>query len=149
MLVIPPNVATIIIAGLEAEIKRQEAIGAVCGDDWPDDYDPNDVMLYRGLRTWLLENAGRDAVIPSNFNAKPTRFVMGMIPYFVRERLDELSVSDVDAAFRTFSQYVALFCTELLRDEAALRSSRVDLAIRFLSKVIEFPRKSDDPASDK
>jgi hypothetical protein len=149
MLSIPPNVAAIIIAGLEAEIARYEAVGAACGYDWPDDYDPNDVMIYRGVRSWLLENTGCDAVIPGNFDAKPTRFVMGLLPYFVRERLDELSASDIDAVFRTFSQYVALYCGEVFRDNAKLHSSAVDQALWFLSQVLEFPNKSNAGASGK
>ena len=60
MLVIAPDVAAIIIAALEEEIARQEAIGAVCGEDWPDDYEPNDVVLQneQWRRTvWFLSQA--------------------------------------------------------------------------------------------
>jgi len=147
MLSIPPQVAAIIIRGLEAEIERQAAIGAVCGDDWPDDYDPNDVAIYRGFRQWLLENIGRDAIIQSDFAAKPVRFVMGLIPFFVRNSIDHLSASEVDAAFRTFSQYVAQFCSEILQDQVALRSSKVNWTLHLLSQLIEFPSKTHNDAA--
>jgi hypothetical protein len=143
MLSIPPNVAAIIIVGLEREITRQDAIGAVCGDNWPDDYEPNDVAIYRGFRAWLLENIGHDAVLEISARSKPTRFVMGLIPYFVRERFDELSAADVDAAFRTYSEYAALFCCDVLQDDQALHSSMRKWALSCLSKVLDFPKKRE------
>jgi hypothetical protein len=144
MLSIPPNVGALMIAGLDAEIARQEAIGRVCGDDWPDDYEPNDVAIYRGFRNWLQDHAGRDAAIHGEYTSKPARFVMGMIPHFVRQNIDRLPAADVDAAFRIFSEYVALACRELLKDQSA-HGYPSNWMLRWHSAVLDFPRKGAFP----
>jgi hypothetical protein len=140
MLKIPPKVGALMIGGLDAEISRQEAIGRVCGDEWPDDYDPNDVAIYRGFRSWLKEHVGRDAVVDCDYTSKPARFVMGMIPYFVRQSIDQLSPADVEAAFRTFSEYVALACHDLIKGQSA-QGYPGNWMLRWHAAILEFPRK--------
>lgn len=88
-----------------------------------------------------LQHRGRNAVLPISARSKPTRFVLGLIPHFVRQRLDQLSDTDIDAAFRTYSEYVALYCSDILGDEQ-LRGYAIDWALHALSQVTNFPRKS-------
>ncbi len=38
MLVIPPEVNSLIVKGLKEEIQHQGTIGKTCGNDWPNDY---------------------------------------------------------------------------------------------------------------
>lgn len=137
MLSIPPRVAEIIVEGLQAEISRQEAIGAVHGDNWPDDYDPNDVAIYRGYCEWLLQHPDRDAVEEYPFS-KPTAFVFFLIPHVVRENLTRLSPSDIDATYCVFAKYVAMRTHRMLEDHSETSSERRHI-MWLLKQVISFP----------
>jgi hypothetical protein len=46
---IPPVAVRHLLVALEEEIDRQRRIAETLGenDDWPDDYDPNDLAMYR------------------------------------------------------------------------------------------------------
>jgi hypothetical protein len=147
MVTIPPDVGRIMIRGLTREIDRQEAIGKVCGDDWPDDYDPNDVAIYRGFRKWLEERSTIDAVIDHDFGSKPVRFVMGLIPHFVRGSLEVLSELEVNAAARTYSQYVASRCRDMLVTKSEHTSYRAEV-LRLLESLIQFPQPTDATGND-
>jgi hypothetical protein len=141
MVTITPEVGRIMVSGLTLEIERQEAIGKVCGDDWPDDCDPNDIAIYRSYRDWLIEQSGVDVVI-ENVASKPVEFVMGLLPYFVRESRTVLSKAEVDAAARTFSQYAAARSRDIVRTGSEHAPFRRNL-LWLLESVIVFPEKVD------
>ena len=141
MVTFPPDVLEIMIRGLSAEIERLEAIGAVCGDDWPDDYDPNDLAIYRGVRQWFEQHRSTGAELSEGFSSKPTRFVMAWLPYFVRTSAVSLSEAQVQAAARTYAQYVAHRCLEMLELQLERSSARQEIT-RLLQNLVSFP---DDP----
>lgn len=138
MISIPPKVAEIIIAGLSAEISCQEAIGSSCGDDWPPDYDPNDVSIYYGFKEWLLEHSGRVAVFDGNPRSKPASFVFSLIPHIVKENLSRLSTSDIDASYCVFAQFVTMRARQMLESHSETSSERRHV-MWLLDQVISFP----------
>jgi len=148
MVSFPPAVLEIMIRGLSAEIERQAAIGAVCGDNWPDDYDPNDLAIYRGVRQWFEEHRSAGAELIEGFSSKPTRFVMDLLPYFVRTSPTPLSEAEVQAAARTYAQYVAHRYLEVL-NHGREHTSEGEAIVRLMHNLISFPdspRGSDGTA---
>lgn len=138
MLVIPPNISKLMISGLTKEIARLNAIGAICGDDWPDDYDPNDVGVYDFFRRSLQENPGQNAVVKMDNYSKVVTFCMALLPNFVRENLDTLSPADIESACRVYAQYVAHRCAAVLESHHKNSSDRKHVTY-MLSEVITFP----------
>jgi len=135
------------IRGLTREIDRQEAIMEVCDGDWPDDCDPNDVAIYRGFREWLEKHSETNAVIDRNFGSKPVRFVMGLIHYFVRDSPEVLSEAELNAAARTYSQYVASRCRDMLVTDTEHTSYRSEV-LRLLEDLIRFPQAPNAASND-
>ena len=142
MLYIPPNAAALIISGLSAEISRQSAIGAVCGDDWPNDFDPNDAALYREYIEWLRSNEGH-LILEDNPNSKPVRLVFALIPHFVRERTGTLTSNDMESAFCIFNQYVVMRCLHMLETRSENASERRNI-MHLLGQVIAFPGRENE-----
>ena len=141
MFVISPNISKLMISGLTKEIARLNAINATCGDDWPDDYDPNDVAVYDSFRCYLEGNPGRNTIVQWETYSKGTAFSMALLPNFVRENLNSLSPEDIESACRIFAQYVAHRCTEMLENQEENTSKRKQVTY-LLSQVIEFPGMS-------
>lgn len=137
MFSIPPTISRLMIAGLTEEIARIEAISDACEDDWPADFDPNDVGVYDSFRRFLEQNNGHNTIMEMKTHSKVDRFAMSLLPQFVRENLDELSPADIESACRVFAQYVAHLCLDAL-DDSESSSARRDVKY-LLSQVIAFP----------
>lgn len=138
MLVIPPNISKLMISGLTEEIARLNAIGAICGDGWPHDYDPNDVGVYDSFRRLLQENPGQNTVVQLENYSKVVAFSMALLPNFIRKNLSTLSPADIEAACRVFAQYVAHQCADMLENCHENTSGRKHVTY-LLSQVIAFP----------
>ncbi len=72
MLTIPENISNLMILGLTQEIAQIHAIGETCGDDWPADYDPNDVSVYDSFRQMLKKNAGKSTILDCKRKSEST-----------------------------------------------------------------------------
>lgn len=138
MLSYPPNVSVILISCLDAEISRQEAIGAMCGDDWPDGYDPNDAVMYRSFREWLHSHDGHAAIIEDAPCSKSVRFVMALVPGFVHENISRLSPADIESVYSVFSKYVAMRCLKMLETHGESGTERQQV-MHLLDQIIAFP----------
>lgn len=153
MLTIPPEVSRFMIEGLTREIERQEAIFKECGDDWPDDCDPNDIAIYIEYREWLSEHSG-ETVTEEYPDSKPTAFVMALVPHFVRESIDSISQELLDAVGCTYAQYVSRYCLrqlEIFPEAFADTKGRYSVrkaVFRMLENVSQFPREPDVKKSE-
>ncbi|MFZ6682237.1 hypothetical protein [Undibacterium sp. Tian12W] len=138
MLTIPENIANLMILGLTQEIAQIHAIGETCGDDWPADYDPNDVSVYDSFRQMLKKNAGKSTILDCKNYSKTVAFSIGLLPRFVTENLSQLSIADIESACRVYAQYAAHRCAEMLETNNEHTSERRQV-IYMLSQVMAFP----------
>lgn len=76
---------------LQKEILRLEEIHQKCGDNWPDDFDPNDRWILELVLKDLIKNKtnGYEELYP---NSKSFRFFAALIPQYIEE--NETSVPD-------------------------------------------------------
>jgi hypothetical protein len=135
----------VLLRALEEEILRLEAIGATLteNDEWPHDYDPNDLALYRGLKPWLL--SGIDAGVSLDRPlSKPMKFLMMLVPPYVKEHQRSLAASEIDSVFRAYADYVAACGLMVLPSEREQLSSWSTWFERLLHNVLSFPRSTSD-----
>jgi hypothetical protein len=92
-------------AAILEEISRLEEIWTICGDDWPDDFDPNDIQLlvseHNALRDghtdWGIKQAteyfeGRTRTYEySGWSGTSRSFVVASISQYVSRHLEQLS----------------------------------------------------------
>src|SRR5919108_1447198 len=103
---LPPAVVRHLIKALEAEVTRLDKIADTIGDgDWPHDYDPNDLALFRGGLSSLRETAARGASQEWACN-KPCRFMMGLLPGYVGQHLASLPESEYSAIFHAYADFL-------------------------------------------
>ena len=138
MLTIPENISNLMILGLTQEIARIHAIGEICGDEWPEDYDPNDVGVYDSFRQTLKKNAGESTILDLKNYSKVVAFSMALLPRFVSENLSQLSTADIESACRVYAQYVAYRCAAMLENNYEHSSERRQV-MYMLSQVMAFP----------
>ncbi|MFZ6746957.1 hypothetical protein ACO0LC_27330 [Undibacterium sp. JH2W] len=117
MLSIPLNISKLMISALTEEIERLKLIGDSCEDDWPGDYDPNDVPLYEYFRRLLEENPSGNTILHCEKYSKAASFSMALLPRFVRENMNVLSSVDVESACRVYAQFIAYRCVELIENK--------------------------------
>ncbi|MDR2875342.1 MAG: hypothetical protein LBV44_05375 [Methylobacillus sp.] len=145
MITIPPEVGRFIADGLAQEIKRQEEVFRTCGDDIPDDCDPNDVMIYVGYRNWLIEHSDQYA-IDEHPNSKPTAWVMAMIPYFLKEAHAPISEQLLNAVMCTYAQYAAGKCLAMIKNSLSITELHHNASkslVGLLERIASFPRRTD------
>ena len=133
------------ICALSEEILRQEAMSRDLGpnDDWPDDYDPNDLAMYRSVREWL-SRAGVDGTVISEVSRKPIKFAVGVLVGYVRERQSCISKDDLAQLFRAYAEYVALCCALELPKEFEQLTSTGSAMPKYLLSILEFPRSESE-----
>lgn len=111
---LPPAVVRHLISALEVEVARLEKIADTIGDDdWPHDYDPNDLALFRGGLSALRKTAESGGSQDWACN-KPCRFMIGLLPGYVRSNLSSLSESDYSAVFHAYAEFTMKCCLELM-----------------------------------
>lgn len=138
MLSIPLNISKLMISGLTEEIERLKVIGDNCGDDWPEDYDPNDIPLYDYFRRFLEENSKGNTTLHCEKYSKAASFSIALLPKFVRENMNVLSSVDVESACRVYAQFVAYRCVEMIENNS--KNISLDKRIKsLLSSLIVFP----------
>jgi hypothetical protein len=86
------------------EIDRLERIHQECGDDWPDDFDANDIWMLRQMLPHIpVSTEGTVAVeYPSS---KPVQFTMALIPGYLSTNRDRLSGAEVKALEEALADY--------------------------------------------
>jgi hypothetical protein len=124
---------------VEAEVSALEKIGgSVCGkDEWPDDYDPNDLAYYRGV---LVEKQGRGGMNIDDPLTKPVEFLMKLIPRYARNNRSSIAPDDLAAIHDAYSRYVGSVCLarmpEILQQPS---SSYVGQVEWLLKSLVDFP----------
>lgn len=141
---VPPAVVGHLIAAVAQEVAELERVGRACGDNWPDDYDPNDLAIYRGLLTWLSSGATDGITIEGSLTSKPMEFLMLLVPRYVHNNRASISESDTAAIFRAYVEYIALLSLEQLPKILEYpRSSYTDWLKRRLLSLVNFPSRLD------
>jgi len=125
------------------EIASLEQMGQRLGpsEDWPHDYDPNDLAMYRGALGWFQANldTGPQMVDASS---KPMRFIMSLVPHYVREKGHSLSSAELDGLYRAYAAFVASTCLAILPEMLKYPHSTAAEEIRKnLSRLVDFPGK--------
>ena len=143
---LPPLALQHLLDAVRAEIERLESIHALLpeGADWPDDYDPNDLALYRGAVP-SLEAGVRTGLRFDEPLAKPVRFLMMLIPGYAKRQGLALRADDLAVVHRAYCDYVAELCLACL--PIALErpnSSYAEWIRRSLVSLLEFPRLAGD-----
>ena len=142
LIAISPSVVRHLLIAVNKEIGELERIGSSCGDDWPSDYDPNDLAIYRNLRTWLASGAEQGLTILDSIHAstKPIEFLMMLVPNYVRGNAATLEFVESSEIFRTYAHYVALVSLRMLPHALAHpNSSYTNWITRKLESVVKFP----------
>lgn len=104
-----PDVVHHLMKALETEITRLEKIAETVGDDWPDDYDPNDLVLFHGGLSELRETA--EKYEPQELTCgKYFSFIMALLPGYVRENLANLPVFDYSLLFHAYTEFTIKCC---------------------------------------
>ena len=117
---VPLSLVPHIALALQEEISRLEKIAQVCGDDWPCNFDPNDIGMFESAKK-SLENGDvdwgvRQGVEMSNgglcrpfsyavFMGKTVRFTMALIPGYVQRHLDQLSETDYNMLSHFYCEF--------------------------------------------
>ena len=127
------------IIWLESEIMRLKAIQEECGEEWPPDFDPNDIYMFESVLSELYDHSeyGYDE---DHFDSKPFRFFVALIPEYVRTNFNSLTDEVRSALFRVYSETYIRIC--LSRVETHSQSpSFVDAQIMELGfAILQFPR---------
>ena len=87
-----------------------------CGDNWPDDFDPNDIGLFAGMLNVFGD--GSSAVKFEHIPSKSVGFTLALVPSYVRAHRAELSAEEISGLFRAYAQFVA---AQLGRSASKLR----------------------------
>ena len=126
---------------VEAEVSALEKIGRSlrAEDEWPDDYDPNDLAYYRGALIELRKQARSGMDIENPFT-KPVEFLMKLIPRYARENRSSIPPEDLAAIQDTYSRYVASVCLarmpEILQHPGSSYFGQVEW---LLKSLVDFP----------
>lgn len=141
---VPPAVVGHLIAAVTQEVAELERVGRACGDNWPDDYDPNDLAIYRGLLTWLNSRAADGVLIEGSLASKSMEFLMMLVPRYVRDHHASISESDSAAIFRAYVEYIALLSLEQFPKILEYpQSSYTNWLKKRLSSLVNFPSRLD------
>jgi hypothetical protein len=138
---ISPVAARHLLTAMSEEIDRLNAIASSLGenDAWPDDYDPNDLALYRRWAQWL-ENASSTGGELADPATKSVEFLMTWLPLYARNKRDVIPPADMEVLFRTYAEYVASYCASSLPEELVRQTSRSAWMHRNLLALLNFPR---------
>src|ERR687895_1959560 len=140
-IVIGPVAAQHLRKALREEIERLESCGKTLkpNDDWPDDYDPNDLSLFMGWDEWLAEAvvSGRRIDDPT---LKQVELLMEFLPVYARKYGDSIPARDLEEVFRTYAEYVASFCASFLPEELVRQTSRTKKMQTHFQRLLSFPR---------
>jgi hypothetical protein len=131
------------IIWLEAETMRLKVIQDACGEEWPPDFDPNDISMFESVLSELHTNSeyGYDEY---NFYDKPFRFFIALIPEYVRAHFHVLTDEVRSALFRFYSETRIRICLHWIKTDSQSSPSFVDAQILELgSAILEFPRFTD------
>lgn len=144
-------------AAILEEISRLEEIWKICGDDWPDDFDPNDIPMlisaHNDLRSghadWGVKQGtehfegGTRTYEYSGWASKSRRFVVASIPQYVRRHVDQLSLADYDLLFLFYAEFCMRKSLDLIvthHEKASVVHLRKQLHRRMLA-LEAFPVK--------
>ncbi|QUD86155.1 hypothetical protein [Phenylobacterium montanum] len=103
MLVVSQRAMPHLIALAEQEIARNRAIHEECGDDWPDDFDANDIHVFEIMLESLLAVQGRGEAIV-DFTGKPGWFLLGALPDYVKRLGPSLTNEDFSSLEHVYVQ---------------------------------------------
>jgi hypothetical protein len=126
---LPPVAIEHWISAIAEEVRRQEQFASVVNAapdaQWPDDYDPNDLAMYRGFLEWLrsVKSTGAEVEDP---RAGPISSAMIFLLHYVRVHCAQISESELGTLFRTYAEFVALSCALDLPGQLEQRTSRAD-----------------------
>lgn len=136
------NVVRHLSKAVQNEIACLERIGVKGGDEWPSDYDPNDLAIYRSIRTWL-DSANEPDLDAESLMTRPVQLAMDLVPHYVRNNLTAIARFELDELFRCYCEYVAMDC--LIRLAESLKtpgSSNIRWIETKLTSLLQFFRES-------
>src|SRR5262249_16389951 len=116
---LPPEVLKHCLKAVRAHIETLEALVKQHEGDLPEDFEPNDISMYKSLEEGLARST-TDGLEVSNMLSKPIRFMMALIPLYVRNSRSIISLHDYNALFRSY-------CEFRLNESLELMSRRWDL----------------------
>ena len=99
-----------------------ESEAAKYGDQFPDDFEPNDIALYRSLLVGLSQSTQTGVDIDRATFGKVFRFMMGLLPFYVKEHRNAISIADYNALFRAYCEFKLQECLELVAEPRELGS---------------------------
>jgi hypothetical protein len=89
---------------LLAEIDRLERIHQEFGDDWPEDFDPNDIGIFRMMLPYFASSSEGVLTIP-HLTSKPVRLAMALIPTYVSANKCLFSAAEVKMLEAVLADY--------------------------------------------
>lgn len=104
MFEVPASVANHVAQALEDEVARLKAIYSECGDDWPPDFDPNDIWFFEDMIPHFRSSGASVIVDPRSVTHSAC---VRLLWRYVRDRRADLNDADVNALFRIFARVMA------------------------------------------
>jgi hypothetical protein len=82
-----------LIIAAKQEQQRLMALHQAVGDQWPPEFDPNDIWLFGGI-VQDLETALQNSSSEIDLAGKPLAFFKAIIPGYLAENRDQLSIEE-------------------------------------------------------
>ena len=103
MFIVPLAAMPHVIVAAEQELARLMAVHKAVGDDWPADFDINDIPIFEiALKALRLANRTRTKDV--FLSSKPLWFLLAALPHYVSANNKALSSQEYAALKRVYAQ---------------------------------------------
>ncbi|CAN5130596.1 hypothetical protein BH11PSE11_BH11PSE11_34190 [soil metagenome] len=147
---------------LREEVSRLDEIGKSCGDDWAEDFDPNDIGMFESMQKSLeeadlnwgvrqgIEMLDGGSSRPYTYLAlmgKTVRFTMALVPDYVRRYINQISETDYNLLFNFYCEFNLRHCLGLISNtrehlnDAAVAQNLKGWASDAILKIEQFPTR--------